>query len=67
MFYRGFPSTGYKKSKNIESDPCTICKYSKNIERTLIWWTKIKTWTLSKNVKIDTQEYIYQGSSLTWL
>ena len=33
--------------------PSTISKKSKNIERTLLWWAKIKTRTLSKNVKID--------------
>ena len=27
----------------------------------LFWWAKIKTRTLSKNVKIDTQEYVYRG------
>ena len=42
--------------------PSTIYKNSKNIERTLIWYAKIKTRTLPKNVKIDPQEYVYQGS-----
>ena len=51
MIYRGPP-------------PSTIYKYSKNIERILIWWGKIKTRTLSKNVKIDPQEYVLQGSPL---
>ena len=43
--------------------PFTIYKNSKNIERTLFWWAKIKTRTLSKNVKIDPQEYFLQGFS----
>ena len=42
--------------------PSTIYKNSKNIERTLFWSAKIKTRTLSENVKIDPQEYVYQGS-----
>ena len=48
-FYRGLP-------------PSTIYKNSKNIERTLFSWAKIKTPTLSKNVKTDPQKYVYQGS-----
>ena len=42
--------------------PSTMSKNSKNIERTLFLWLKIKTRTLTKNVKIDPQEYVYQGS-----
>ena len=37
-------------------------KNSKNIEQTLFLWVKIKTRTLTKNVKIDPQEYVLQGS-----
>ena len=42
--------------------PSTMYKNSKNIERTLFRWTKIKTRTFSKNVKIHPQEYVLQGS-----
>ena len=41
--------------------PSTIYKNSKNIERTLFSWAKMKTRTLSKNVKIDPQEYVFRG------
>ena len=44
--------------------PSTIYKNSKNIERTQFWWARIKTKTLSKNVKIDPQEYVLQGFPL---
>ena len=44
--------------------PSSIYKDSKNIERTLFWSAKIKTRTLSKNVKIDPQEYVIRGPSL---
>ena len=53
-FYRGPP-------------PFTISINSKNIERTLFWWAKIKTWTLTKNVKIDLQKYVLQGFPLPLL
>ena len=36
-------------------------------ERALFWWAKIKTWTLSKHVKIDPQEYVLQGYPLPLL
>ena len=42
--------------------PSTFYKNSKNRERTLVWWAKIKTRTLSKNIKIEHQKYVYQGS-----
>ena len=31
------------------------------MERTLFCWANIKTRTLTKNVKIDSQGYVYQG------
>ena len=42
--------------------PSTIYKNSINIERTLFLWAKNKTRTFSKNVEIDPQEYVLQGS-----
>ena len=45
----------------------TIYKNSKNIEQTLFLWAKIQTRSLPKNVKIDPQEYVYQGSPLSLL
>ena len=38
--------------------PSTIYKNSKYIERTLFLWAKIKRRSLSKNIKIDPQEYV---------
>ena len=45
----------------------TIYPNSKIIERTLFLWAKIKTRSLPKTVKIDPQEYVYQGSTLALL
>ena len=47
--------------------PSTIYKNSKNVQRTLFGLAIIKTRALSKNVKIDPQEYVYQGSPLPLL
>ena len=41
--------------------------FDRRKERMLFWWAKIKTRALSKNVKIDPQEYVYQGSPLPLL
>ena len=42
--------------------PSTMYKNSKIIERNLFSWAINKTRNLSTNVKIDPQEYVYQGS-----
>ena len=47
--------------------PSTIYKDSKNIQRTQFWSAKIKTRTLSKNVKIDPQEYVIRGPPMYYL
>ena len=63
--YQGSSYNAYKNTKIIDNElgyPSTISKNSKNIERTLLSCVKIKTRFLSKNVKIDPQEYVYQGS-----
>ena len=61
------PIKTQKKSWRARLPRSTIYKNSKNIERTLFWWAKIKTWTLSKNVKIDPQEHVLQGFPLPLL
>ena len=67
--YQGFPSTRESKV-----DPQMITtvysiwylNFGTRKERTVFWWAKIKTHTLSTNVKIDPQEYVYKGSSPPW-
>ena len=59
-------NASFVKIRNSRS-PSTIYKNSKNIERTLFWSAKIKTRTLSENVKIDPQEYVYQRFPLSLL
>ena len=63
--YQGFPPIMPKKLQKHRYRarllPSTIYKNSKNIEQTLFLCAKIKSRTLSKNVKIDPQEYVYQG------
>ena len=55
----------HKNSKNLDNElgyhPLLSTKNSKNIERSLFLCAKIKTRTLSKNVKIDPQKYVLQG------
>ena len=66
-FITGPPYNAYKNYRNIDNElgyPSTMYKNPKNIKQTLSWWAKIKTRTLSKNIKIDPQKYAYQGSSL---
>ena len=55
------PTKLLSNCENFRLLPSTIYKNSKNIERTLFWWATINTRTLSKNVKIDPQEYVIRG------
>ena len=67
--YQGFPSI-----RESEVDPQMITtvysiwylNFGTRKERTVFWWGKIKTHTLSTNVKIYPQEYVFKGFSSPW-
>ena len=66
--YQGFPSIMPKKLQKHRYRarllPSTIYKNSKNIERTLICWTTIKTQKLTKNVKKNLRNTFSRGPPL---